>query len=74
MYYAPRDLRPAAEAMLAVAEKYRGNNNFEYDLVDVVRQTLSDRGNELLKEVMEAFRKKDKAAFDVLSKQFLALI
>lgn len=74
MYYAPRDLRPAAEAMLSVADKYRGNNNFEYDLVDVVRQTLSDRGNELLKEAMAAYRKKDRAAFGALGKQFLALI
>ncbi|WP_420910112.1 alpha-N-acetylglucosaminidase [Odoribacter lunatus] len=74
MYYAPGALRPAAEAMLAVADWYRGNNNFEYDLVDIVRQTLSDRGNELLKETMEAYRKKDKTAFATRSKQFLDLI
>ncbi len=39
-----------------------------------MRQTLSDRGNELLKEVMEAYRGKNKAAFGALSRQFLALI
>ena len=34
--------------MLSVAEKYRGIGNFEYDLVDVVRQSVADRGRELL--------------------------
>lgn len=74
MAYQPDALRPAAEAMLSVAEKYRGNNNFEYDLVDVVRQTLSDRGNELHKEVIRAYREKQKETFRKLSRQFLDLI
>ena len=30
--------------MVQVADKYKGNNNFEYDLVDVVRQSLADHG------------------------------
>jgi alpha-N-acetylglucosaminidase len=47
-YYDIRDVRRAAELMLSVAEKYRGNNNFEYDLIDVVRQAVADRGREFL--------------------------
>ena len=47
-YYDILSVRRAAEQMLSVAEKYRGNGNFEYDLVDVVRQALADRGRELL--------------------------
>lgn len=34
--------------MLSVADSYRGNRNFEYDLVDVVRQAIADKGRELL--------------------------
>ena len=34
--------------MLSVADQYRGNGNFEYDLVDVVRQAVADRGREYL--------------------------
>ncbi len=29
--------------MLSVAEQYKGNNNFEYDLVDIVRQSNADK-------------------------------
>lgn len=74
MYYASRDLRPAAEAMLSVADRYRGNNNFEYDLVDVVRQTVADYANGLQKQVTAAYRKGDKKRFEELSQEFLNLI
>ena len=47
-YYEIRDVRLAAALMLSVADQYRGNRNFEYDLVDVVRQAVADRGRELL--------------------------
>ena len=47
-YYDIQDVRRAAALMLSVADRYRGNGNFEYDLVDVVRQAVADRGRELL--------------------------
>lgn len=47
-YYDVQDVRRAAAMMLSVAERYRGNDNFEYDLVDVVRQAVADKGRELL--------------------------
>lgn len=74
MYYQPETFRKAAELMLEVADHYRGNNNFEYDLIDVVRQTIADRGNVLQKEVTAAFRAKNKEAFTALSQEFLNLI
>ena len=48
LYYDVTAVRRAAALMLSVAERYRGNGNFEYDLVDVVRQAVADRGRELL--------------------------
>lgn len=74
LYYRPEEFRKAAECMLEVAERYRGNNNFEYDLVDVVRQTLADRGNVLLKEVTAAYRAGNRKLFAVRSREFLDLI
>lgn len=74
MFYNARDFREAAECMLQVAEKYEGNNNFEYDLIDVVRQTLADYGNGLQKEMVEAFKAGDKSSFGQKSREFLALI
>ena len=47
-YYDVLAVRRAAARMLSVADRYRGNGNFEYDLVDVVRQAVADRGRELL--------------------------
>ena len=47
-YYDIQDVRRAAALMLSVADRYRGNSNFEYDLIDVVRQAVADRGRELL--------------------------
>lgn len=74
IYYDPTELRKAAELMLSVANKYKGNNNFEYDLVDVVRQTLADRSNSLHKEVIAAYRAGDKALYAKLSAKFLELV
>ena len=42
-YYDPYSTLEAAVMMNNVAEKYRGNNNFEYDLVDITRQALADQ-------------------------------
>lgn len=74
LYYKPEQFREAAECMLRVAEKYKGNNNFEYDLVDVVRQTLADRGNVLQKEITAAYRKKDRQLFRTLSREFMDML
>lgn len=49
--------------MLSVAEQYKGNNNFEYDLVDIVRQSNADKGNALLDEISQSYDRKDKENF-----------
>ena len=74
MYYPPEESEKAAKLMLSVADRYAGNNNFEYDLVDVVRQAIADRGNRLQKEVTAAYRAGKKADFQRLSREFLDLI
>lgn len=73
-YYDPEDTRRAACLMASVAEQYRGNNNFEYDLVDICRQALDDQGRrQYLKTIADynAFARKD---FDKDSKVFLDMI
>lgn len=42
-YYDPYSTLKAARLMCEVADDYRGNNNFEYDLVDITRQAISDQ-------------------------------
>lgn len=74
LYYAPEESEKAAALFLEVSEQYRGNNNFEYDLTDVMRQALADKGNALQKKITQAYRAKDKAIFRKLSQEFLQLI
>lgn len=40
-YYDPNDVIRAAAMMVSVADEFKGNNNFEYDLVDIVRQAIA---------------------------------
>ncbi len=73
-FYNTDEVKLAAECMLATAEEYRGNNNFEYDLVDVVRQTLANRAYHLQIDVADAFKTGDKTKFKELSEEFLGLL
>lgn len=62
-YYNPADVREAARLMLSVAEKYRGNNNFEYDLVDIVRQAVADKARSIYQHTMADYRCFNKEEF-----------
>lgn len=74
LFYSPDSTAKAARLMLSVADSYRGNNNFEYDLVDVVRQSLADKANLLLEEISQSYDRKDKDNFKKQTQQFLELI
>ena len=74
VYYEEDDITEAARLMLSVADEYKGNNNFEYDLVDVVRQAIAEKGRRTQLEVSAAYRMGDRRAFDRTTKKFLHLI
>lgn len=73
-YYDPTSTEAAARLMLEVADKYKGNNNFEYDLVDIVRQSLSDRGRIVYNQTIADFKSFDKKNFTVHSQEFLNIL
>ena len=73
-YYDPKEVMKAARLMLSVADKYQGNNNFEYDLVDVLRQAIAEKGRLTLKVVATAYQAEDKELFEKASQRFLQLI
>ncbi len=73
-YYNPQEVMEAARLMVSVADKYKGNNNFEYDLVDVLRQSIAEKGRLMQKAVAAAYRAGDKALFELASQRFLHLI
>ncbi|MBR2323741.1 MAG: alpha-N-acetylglucosaminidase C-terminal domain-containing protein, partial [Clostridia bacterium] len=73
-YYNPKEVMEAARLMLSVADKFKGNNNFEYDLVDVLRQAVTEKGRFMLKAVAAAYRAGEKELFVQASQRFLQLI
>lgn len=73
-YYKPADVIRAAGMMVAAADSFRGNNNFEYDLVDIVRQAVAEKGRLVYPVVISAFRAGDRQLFAQASARFLELI
>ena len=68
-YYDPADTKEAARLMNSVAEKYRGNNNFEYDLVDITRQALADQARDYKGFARKAFDQDAACFLDMLLMQ-----
>ena len=73
-YYDPTTTADAARLLLSVADQYRGNNNFEYDLVDIVRQAISDQARIVYNRTIADFKSFDKKSFEADSKEFLDLL
>jgi len=73
-YYDPNTTYQAACLMLSVADAWRGNNNFEYDLVDICRQALADRGRMVYHRLVADFNSFDKEAFRQHKDEFLGLL
>lgn len=73
-YYDPEDVIQAAEMILSVADLFVGNNNFEYDLIDIVRQAIVEKGRLVEKVIEAAFTAKDKQLYKVSSDRFLELL
>jgi alpha-N-acetylglucosaminidase len=74
LYYDPDYTRQAAQKLLSVADKFGTSENFRYDLVDVLRQSLADKGNSLSKKIGKAYAAKDAEAFNALADTFLLAI
>lgn len=73
-YYDPADVIRAASMMVDAAERFRGNNNFEYDLVDIVRQAVAEKGRLMYRVLVDAYKAGDRELFKLSSDRFLRLI
>jgi len=70
-YWDIDDLRTAAKEFLSVADKLQSNDNYRYDLVDVMRQALADHGKEILDSLSMTYDEADRAR---LEQKFLGMI
>ena len=73
-YYNPKDIIRAAGMMVEAADEFKGNNNFEYDLVDIVRQAVAEKGRLVYPVVVAAYKSGDLSLFTPMAKKFLDLI
>ena len=73
-YYDPASTLEAARLMVSVADKFKGNNNFEYDLVDICRQALADQGRLQYLKTIADYNGFSIGQFDKDSKRFLKMI
>ena len=73
-YYDPEDTRQAAVLMLEGAGQFKGNNNFEYDLVDITRQALADQARIQYHRTIAAYKSFSRKAFDRESRLFLRML
>lgn len=73
-YYDPNDVIRAAALLVSVADRFSGNNNFEYDLVDIVRQAIAERGRQVEKVVEAAYASGDRLLYKESSDRFLRLL
>lgn len=73
-YYDPAATLEAARLMVGVAEKYRGNDNFEYDLVDIVRQAMDDQARLQYLRTMASYNGFDRKGFARDSARFLRML
>lgn len=54
-------------------ERFAGSETYRIDLVNLLRQVVSNRADGVFDEVMTAYNAKDRAAFDASATRFLAL-
>lgn len=73
-YYDPGDVIRAAGRFASVADGYRGNNNYEYDLVDIVRQAVAEKGRLVCKIMQAAKRAGEKRMFKEAAGRFMRLL
>lgn len=73
-YYNPADVIAAAKRFAKAAEAMRGNNNYEYDLADIVRQALAEQGRIVFSRINNAIKAKDAEALRTETNKFMRLI
>jgi alpha-N-acetylglucosaminidase (NAGLU)-like protein len=64
----------ALPQMLQVAPALRASETYQYDLVDIARQTLANESRRLLPQIKTAYDAKDRPRFETLTQRWLHLM
>jgi alpha-N-acetylglucosaminidase len=73
LYYSPDSLLPAWDNMIKAAPELGHNKDFQYDLVDLTRQVISNFAYVLYPQIIDAYRKNETKKFEELSTRYLGL-
>jgi alpha-N-acetylglucosaminidase len=74
MRYDAEAFKQALPHMLQVAPALRNSETYQYDLVDIARQTLANESRLLLPQIKTAYDSKDRPTFDALTQRWLQLM
>ncbi len=73
-YYNPDDVIRAARLMVEASCEVKANDNFRYDLVDIMRQAIAEQARYVYGEAVAAYKAKDRMVFDHATRRFLDLL
>jgi alpha-N-acetylglucosaminidase len=74
VHYDQRKFRDAVKKMLCEAEKGNKSATFKYDIVDFTRQFIANTAQITYKEMVTAFKIKNKKAFEKAAAEFLEML
>jgi alpha-N-acetylglucosaminidase len=74
MRYNADRFRRALPELLQVAPALRASETYQYDLVDVARQTLANESRSLLPQIKAGYDAKDRPHFEALTQRWLHLM
>lgn len=74
IYYPPGDLQKALYLLLSCSNEFKTKDTYQYDVVDLTRQVISNYAYAIYKEMMEAYNKKDNSLFHEKAAKFMQLI
>jgi alpha-N-acetylglucosaminidase len=74
MRYDAQEFKRVLPEMLRVAPALRGSETYQYDLVDIARQTLANESRLLLPQIKAAFDAKQQPQFHTLTLRWLQLM
>jgi alpha-N-acetylglucosaminidase len=74
MRYDAESFKQALPHMLRVAPELRASETYQYDLVDIARQTLANESRRLLPQIKAAYDGGSRRSFEALTKRWLHLM
>lgn len=73
-FYDVAEFEQAAKLFVSVADDFKKSPTYLYDLVDITRQVLSNRGNSIFDSLMQSYKRKDIVEYDIQVKKFLSTL